>query len=114
MSARADRRLYTHEQAKRDLSESYAFLLARRPAAAEAFLLDAKAAFGLILTHPRIGRPWVSPHASLGGLRVTAVSRRFRNYLIFYRAVADGVVIVKVVHGARDLASLIDSLDVDE
>lgn len=29
-----------------------------------------------------------------------------RNYVILYRTVADGVEIVRVVHGARDLASL--------
>ena len=32
--------------------------------------------------------------------------RKFDNYLIFYRSTPEGLEIVRVVHGARDLPSL--------
>jgi toxin ParE1/3/4 len=42
-------------------------------------------------------REWLAP-----GLRVTFVSP----YAIYYRPTADAVVIIRVVHGARDVATI--------
>jgi toxin ParE1/3/4 len=33
--------------------------------------------------------------------------RRFRNYLIFYRVIPDGVEVLRVLHGARDIPSAV-------
>ena len=32
---------------------------------------------------------------------------RFRNHIVFYRPVADGIEILRVLHGARDLVSIL-------
>jgi len=37
------------------------------------------------------------------------LSPAFRNYLIFYRELADGVEIVRVLHGARDIKRILES-----
>jgi toxin ParE1/3/4 len=114
MTSPTARRIYKHEQAKEDLIEIYAFLLERNERAARMFLSEAIKAFDLILNIPGVGKRWESPIAELVELRVTTVSRRFRDYLIFYRPVLDGVQIVTVLHGARDLPPLIESLRFDE
>lgn len=107
-------RIFKHEQAKGDLVEIYAYLSARSEPAARRFLSEARNAFAVIARIPGIGRRWKSSLPALRDLRVTAVSRRFRDYLIFYRPVKDGIQILTVVHGARDLPSLIESLPLDE
>lgn len=43
----------------------------------------------------------------LSGMRVWPV-KGFRKILVFYRPIAVGVEIVRVVHGARDFAALFD------
>ena len=42
----------------------------------------------------------------LTGLRVFPV-RGFPKHLIFYRPVADGIELVRVLHGARDVAAIL-------
>jgi toxin ParE1/3/4 len=42
----------------------------------------------------------------LTGLRVFPV-RGFPKHLIFYRQVADGIELVRVLHGARDVAAIL-------
>ncbi len=56
---------------------------------------------------PNLGRERevFSPH--LLGLRSHAV-QGFENYLIFYRPVADGVEIIRVLHGARDVDRILE------
>lgn len=108
------RRLYKHEQAKQDLIEIYAHLSSRDRAVAEHFLAEAHKAFNLILQMPGVGRKWRPSISWLPNLRVSAVPRPFRKYLIFYRPVADGVQIVAVVYGTRDLNFILDSLRVED
>jgi toxin ParE1/3/4 len=55
---------------------------------------------------PALGSVWESDHPELAGLRVLPI-RGFENYLVFYRSMADRIEIVRVLHGARDLDSLL-------
>lgn len=55
--------------------------------------------------NPGIGHPFRFRRGRLGGIRAKQVNR-FRHYLIFYRGCADGVEIIRVLHGSRDLGSL--------
>jgi hypothetical protein len=63
-----------------------------------------------VLRIPGIGRRWKSTLAVNQDLRVTTVSRRFQDYLIFSRPIDEGVEIVRVLHGARDVIADIDSI----
>lgn len=45
-------------------------------------------------------------HPSLAGLRHFPISR-FRNYIVFYRPVADGIEVVRVLHGAHDVPGIL-------
>lgn len=63
--------------------------------------------FRLLAENPHIG----TRRPELGAaVRALAVG----NYLIVYRPESDGVTIVHVVHGARDLPPLFAAIDPDE
>jgi toxin ParE1/3/4 len=68
----------------------------------------AATSFEQIARMPGIGgrRPTANPR--LEGLRVRRI-QGFEKHLIFYRPVADGIEIVRVLHGARDLDRLLES-----
>ena len=55
---------------------------------------------------PEMGRPQTIGRPGLVGLRRIRVPG-FANYLIFYRPTAEGIEVFRVVHGARDLRSLL-------
>jgi plasmid stabilization system protein ParE len=57
--------------------------------------------------YPEIGsvRPWVDPR--LRGVRVLPVKEPCRSILILYESTAEGVYIVRVTHGARQLEDLL-------
>jgi plasmid stabilization system protein ParE len=51
--------------------------------------------------YPNVGTRRTAADTSLENLRSYGV-RGFRNYLIFFMALADGVVVIRVRHGSRD------------
>jgi toxin ParE1/3/4 len=110
MTSRPQRQLYKHEQAKHDLVKIYAFLFERNDRAAERFLAECRKPFELLLQMPGVGHPWRPLLRSFPELRVFPVSRRFKKYLIFYQPVSDGVRIVTIMHGTRDLLPLLELL----
>jgi toxin ParE1/3/4 len=81
-----------------DLSASYGYLADLSPAAAERLLDEVERTVALIQRVPMIGRrrPELSP-----GMRSFKI-RRFR-HLIFYRLEADQIVLVRLLHGSRDI-----------
>ncbi len=92
-----------------DLDDQAAYLA--REASLEVALrfYDAAAAtFEELARMPGLGerRPTADPR--LEGLRVGRI-RGFEKHLIFYRPVADGIEIVRVLHGARDIDRLLES-----
>ena len=66
------------------------------PGAADQLLDEIEARCRLLAQFPEMGRKWeeLAP-----GLRSMVVG----NYVIFYRPVADGIQVIRVLHGARDL-----------
>jgi toxin ParE1/3/4 len=64
--------------------------------------------FEKIAQLPDIGEQRDSTNPRLAGLRLWRVEG-FEKHLIFYRPSDDGVDIVRVLHGARDIDSTLDS-----
>jgi toxin ParE1/3/4 len=56
---------------------------------------------------PGIGERWLSSNPRLGELRVSLIEG-FERHLIFYRPKQDGVDIVRVLHGARDIDRVLE------
>jgi len=77
---------------------------------AERFLRVAEESFKLLTANPLVGQKWESPLPKLSGIRVYSMPAAFRSYLIFYRPIEQGVEILTVLHGSRDLAAVIERL----
>jgi toxin ParE1/3/4 len=101
------------KQVAGDIIEIYRYLHARSPSAADKVLDAIERSIKSLVDTPRIGSYWNSPDVRLDGMRVTTVTP-YRNYLIFFRPVKDGVEVYRVLHGARNLPALIDEIDLDE
>jgi toxin ParE1/3/4 len=69
------------------------------------FLEAVERTFEFLATNREVGQVCGFANPSATGLRVWPVDG-FRNHLVFYRATADGVEIVRVLHGARDFEVL--------
>jgi toxin ParE1/3/4 len=64
-----------------------------------------------LIDTPGIGQHWNSPDSRLAGLRHVPVTP-YRNYLIFFRATEDAVEVFRVVHGARELESIVEEIPI--
>lgn len=86
----------------RDLLEAALYIAADSPKAADRFLERAEQAFDTLLRAPEMGIALPSASAALPDLRRWSVPG-FEKYLIFYRPVEDGIEVVRVLHGGRDV-----------
>lgn len=93
-------------QAAGDLIDIWTYVAERNRAAADRIVLDLNAKAGVLSDDPEIGRR--RPEL-MNDLR----SFPFRRYVIFYRPIDDRVLVLRVVHGARDLSSLSFAPDPD-
>lgn len=79
-----------------------------RSAAAVRFLAAARKALELLATMPEMGTILEFETETLSGIRYFAIPR-FKNYVIFYRPLYDGIEVLRILHGARDIRSLLDA-----
>jgi toxin ParE1/3/4 len=79
----------------------------RNPGAAHRFREAAEATFTALAHSPRMGALYEVANPRLEGLRCSRV-RRFRNYLIFYRPIDGGIHVIRVLHAARDIATILE------
>jgi len=88
------------------ISEAYA-IGERDLNTSDRFLSAVEAAIRRLAEMPGLGtaRPFTNPF--LGELRMWPVPG-FRKYLVFYRATDDVLEVVRVLHGARDVAALLE------
>ena len=89
---------------------SLPILLWRTQDASDRFLRAAEETFKQLAQMPGIGKKCQFINPQLVDLRQQAI-KDFRKYLVFYRPTASGIEIVRVIHGARDLAAIFDELD---
>ena len=89
-------------EAEEDLIGIWIYIARDNPAAADATLRGIDEKFSMLAENPRIGR-------ALPELRKGMRRWPFGEYLILYREIPEGVEIVRVVHGARDLKRVMQS-----
>lgn len=90
------------ERAKDDLLDYALYIAVDQPAAAARFLRAAEDAFAKLASMPEMGALYGFTDARFVDLRFWPL-RGFENYLVFYRPLPDGIEVVRVLHGARDL-----------
>jgi toxin ParE1/3/4 len=100
-------RVTQRKQARQDILDLVAYIAADNPTAAAALYDAYERILATTLERtPDIGRPYRATQARLQGVRVVPIGR-FRNYLIFYRRRNDQVDVLRVLHGARDIRSIL-------
>jgi len=95
-------------RARQDLREITRYL--RREAANAAvgrrFLTAVDRTLALLADHPGMGTKVVARHHELSQLR-TFVVRGFESYMVFYLPSDQAITVLRVLHGARELARLL-------
>ena len=89
-------------EALQDMEDIRNYIAMDNPEAADRVVLAFEANAALLATEPELGLH----QPRLRGLRLWVVTE-FPNYLIFYRQREGRVEIVRVLHGARDLPSIL-------
>jgi toxin ParE1/3/4 len=100
--------VYRREGARRDLIAIYRHH-AREAGirTADKFLASAESAFLRLAARPGIGTRLELENPLVGELRSLPLASRFKMYIVFYRPVAGGVEIARILHGARDIPSVL-------
>lgn len=94
--------------ARRDLVEIYVrYAREAGVGVADRFYAEAEAAFRRLASMPGMGTRFEATNPAFGELRYLPLSSRFKKYLVFYRPVADGVEIARVLYGARDIHGIL-------
>src|SRR5258708_14365483 len=101
------RRVRRSQQVIHDLTDHYRYIRKSDPGAAERFLDAAEAMFPKLAEMPGIGRVWNSDHPRLARVRVFPFPAPFDHYLVFYRENKSRVRILRVLHAAQDLMSVL-------
>jgi toxin ParE1/3/4 len=76
------------------------------PQRAVRFLREADATFQRRASAPGIGSPYSPDDPLFEGVRFFPISR-YKKYLVFYRPIEDGIEILRVLHGARDIHGIL-------
>ncbi len=78
---------------------------------ADRFLIEAEATFSRLAGMPRMGAAYQPEERNFADLRFFPISL-YRDYLVFYRPISDGIEVFRVLHGARDIPGIL-GLEVD-
>jgi toxin ParE1/3/4 len=97
-------RLIVCAQAEAEVDEIAATIARENLGAALRFYDRTEETFQRLSDWPQIGTRRRVASTSLRGLRSYPI-RGYRNYLVFYLPIDDGVQIIAVVHGSRDIPS---------
>lgn len=73
---------------------------------ARRFLAQAESTFQRLASIPGMGTLYEPDEPLYAGLRYFPVAR-FRLHIVFYRPIAGGIEVLRVLHGARDIPSLL-------
>jgi toxin ParE1/3/4 len=93
--------------ARQDLVETaYYYISQGNPATAERFREQAESLFARLADMPGLGARYDPDHPALTELRFLPM-RRFKKHLMFYRPIPDGIKVIRVLHGAREIECLL-------
>ena len=95
-------------RALRDLARHAAYLEEHANlSTAERFLDVAEDAFARLAAMPNMGRRREMRSTRFAALRQWPI-RNFENYLIFYQPIENGIEVLRVLHGARDIDRILE------
>ena len=101
-------RIQRRESAKRDLIEQFVWYAENAGMeVADRFLISASRTLEYLAAAPQSGIPVLVQHEELKGMRRWPV-KDFGKILFFYFPLPDGVDLVRMIHGSRDLAEMFE------
>jgi toxin ParE1/3/4 len=100
------RRIRKRKQVESDLLEIAKHIADRNFDAAVRFLTKAEEEFVRLCDWPGAGPVYGFAEAELAAVRFWPI-KGFRNHLIFYRPIEDGIEVIRVLHGSRDVEHII-------
>ncbi|HWS65126.1 MAG TPA: type II toxin-antitoxin system RelE/ParE family toxin [Steroidobacteraceae bacterium] len=86
-------------RAEQDLEEIWFYVAVDNVGAADALLDELENSVRLLATQPKMGRAREELASELRSFPV-------RRYVVFYRPLVDGIEVVRVLHGARDVTEI--------
>lgn len=89
-----------------DLDEMAAYIQKDSPRAALRFLENAETTFHKLAETPGLGGYYVTANPRLTNLKCFPIIG-FPNHLVFYLPTGDGIDVIRVIHGARDIQSIL-------
>ena len=75
---------------------------------ASRFFDTAEAAYRFLLRHPSLGKPCRILRHREQGVREFGISG-FSRHLVIYRAIPEGIEVIRVIHASRDLDTLLET-----
>ena len=99
-------RVIKHERALHDLEGRSEYIRQHDPRAAIRFIDAAEATFRLLAEQPGIGTRYDPDQPDIAELRFFPITR-FKNDCVFCRPIADGIAVLRVLHGARDIEGIL-------
>ncbi len=102
------KRILRRPSADRDLVAIYRYYAAAQSSlrTADRFFADADRTFRRLADRSGIGTRYHPQEPLFADLRYFPLAR-YRDYLVFYRPVEDGIEVYRVLHGARDIPSIL-------
>lgn len=97
-------RILKRPRAKADLAEIWGYIAEDSEDRADAFIDVIDKKLSMLAENPCIGK---ARHELGEGIRSFPVGR----YILFYRAISEGIDVIRVLHGARDLNAIFDRDD---
>lgn len=88
-------------EAKADLIDIWSYISQNNEDAADALIDKITGKFDELLANPKMGRERIDIAPLVRSFSVS-------NYLIFYRLIEEGIEIVRVIHGARNIPNLFE------
>jgi len=94
-------------RAIQDLDDAAAYIQERSgPDRAIRFLRAADSTFAMLVGMPGMGTRYEPDEPLFADLRYFPITRH-PNHLVFYRPFTDGIEVLRVLHGARDIAAIL-------
>ena len=104
------RRVVRSDESKRDVVELADYIAQNNYGVSIRFLNAVEQTCEFLAANPHAGQLCQFKNPATEGLRVWAVEK-FRNYLVYFRPADDGIVIERVLHGARDIEALFGEVE---
>jgi len=100
------RRVIKSAESRSDVIAAARYIADSNKSAALRFASAVEESLQRLLQVPQLGEKLASQNSALRDLRVWPV-QKFRNFLVFYAEMPDGIRVIRILHGARDWQAIL-------